>query len=175
MFFLSFLIFFMFVSMFVRSGGNLEELEGVEGEGGGEGVGEVEDEKKEIPYKLKYALTNVDSNDDFNPNRYILDFTPNGNVIMKYSPDRSSFEYYCDKSIPFDHLETVARKYVNTFQCPSLYVKHLILPSVKRNIVLKNRFTRLGNFNSCCLLQKDQKHQQQGNKYSYKNFKKHQL
>ena len=43
---------------------------------------------------------------------------------MKYDLDNESFDYWSDyKEIPFSHLETVARKYVNTFCCTDLYLR----------------------------------------------------
>ena len=43
---------------------------------------------------------------------------------MKYDLENESFDYWSDyKEIPFSHLETVARKYVNTFCCTDLYLR----------------------------------------------------
>ena len=53
----------------------------------------------------------------------VLECTPNGNVFMKYNLDNEGFDYWSDyKEIPFQHLETVARKYVNIFNCADLYL-----------------------------------------------------
>lgn len=58
----------------------------------------------------------------------ITESTPNGNVVMTYfynqkNPESSLFQYYCnDRSIPFKYLDTVARKYVITYNCPELYI-----------------------------------------------------
>ena len=57
----------------------------------------------------------------------LMETTPKGNVIMYYNHDaddeaRSSFHYYCDdKSIPFNYLDTVSRKYVCLYKCPQIY------------------------------------------------------
>lgn len=53
---------------------------------------------------------------------YIMENTPLGNVCMSYNHETQSFEYYSDKTIPYRYLEPVARKYVSTFLCKSLYV-----------------------------------------------------
>lgn len=59
--------------------------------------------------------------------RILMETTPKGNVIMYYNYDlddeeRSSFHYYCDdKSIPFNYLDTVSRKYVCLYNCPQIY------------------------------------------------------
>lgn len=53
---------------------------------------------------------------------YVMDSTPNGLVSMRYDGDSETFEYYCDdRTIPFDMLETVARKYVHFMGVPHLY------------------------------------------------------
>lgn len=59
--------------------------------------------------------------------RILMETTPKGNVIMYYNydqedEDRSSFHYYCDdKSLPFNYLDTVSRKYVCLYKCPQIY------------------------------------------------------
>lgn len=59
--------------------------------------------------------------------RILMETTPKGNVIMYYNHDaedeeRSSFHYYCDdKSLPFNYLDTVSRKYVCLYKCPQIY------------------------------------------------------
>lgn len=61
-------------------------------------------------------------------NKIICETTPKGNVVMYYhfnekEVDASSFHYYCDdRSIQFNYLDTVARKYVTTHNCPELYL-----------------------------------------------------
>jgi len=60
-------------------------------------------------------------------NNFILEKTPIGCVIMcfNYNSDNvetSSFVYYSDHSIPYNYLDTLARKYVITFNCLNLYI-----------------------------------------------------
>ena len=58
----------------------------------------------------------------------ITESTPNGNVVMSYyfnekEPELSAFQYYCnDRSIPYKYLDTVARKFAITYNCPELYL-----------------------------------------------------
>ena len=84
-----------------------------------------EEEEKEIPYNEKNPLKRK-NNTNKEPNTEllsVLECTPNGNVFMKYNLDNESFDYWSDyKEIPFQHLETVARKYVNIFNCADLYL-----------------------------------------------------
>ena len=53
---------------------------------------------------------------------FVMEMTPNGNVVMRYSADKGAFEYFSDRAMPRRFLETVGRKYVVTFQCPHLFV-----------------------------------------------------
>ena len=55
-------------------------------------------------------------------NNYILEFTPLGNVYMRYNNQKKSFEYYSNNSIPYRYLEAIGRKYVMTFRCKPLFV-----------------------------------------------------
>jgi hypothetical protein len=55
-------------------------------------------------------------------NCYVIEKTPNGNVIMIYQKDRGSFKYYSDYNIPYRYLEVVGRKYVKLFNCRPIFV-----------------------------------------------------
>jgi len=92
---------------------------------------------KEINFEDKYldqyaALksdTSLFSHDECLPddvleglsNNFVMEYTPIGNVIMRYDVKRGTFAYYADNVVPFRFLEVLARKYVCTFKCPSLY------------------------------------------------------
>ena len=89
-------------------------------------IEEDEDIVKEIPYHEKYPLkknntTNKEPNTEL---LSVMECTPNGNVFMKYNLENEGFDYWSDyKEIPFNHLETVARRYVNIFMCADLYLR----------------------------------------------------
>ena len=53
---------------------------------------------------------------------FVMESTPLGNVLMKYNKERSTFSYYSDNTIPYRYLEVVARKFVKTFHCRSLFI-----------------------------------------------------
>jgi hypothetical protein len=55
-------------------------------------------------------------------NCYIMENTPQGNVLMIYDIKKGSFKYYSDHTIPYRYLEVVGRKYVKLFNCRPLYV-----------------------------------------------------
>jgi hypothetical protein len=93
-----------------------------------------------------------------NNTRLVMDFTPQGNVLMSYNTDKESFEYFSDRTIPYAFLLTVARKYVLCFDCLSL------LP--EGNI----RFTHMGKLMNAELLQYQQ-YQQKTSKVSYSDYK----
>lgn len=115
--------------------------------------------------------------------RFIIEKTPIGNVIMQYDLNKEAFVYYSDNMIPFRYLETVARKYVCTYNCKELYVeRHEILhkdeeekkpvktkdliqlkrnatkPVVSKVEVKMNRYSNLGRFSNFNMLQKVERH-----------------
>jgi len=55
-------------------------------------------------------------------NCYVMEKTPQGNVLMIYNKERESFKYFSDSTIPYRYLEVVARKYVKLFHCRPLFV-----------------------------------------------------
>jgi hypothetical protein len=64
-----------------------------------------------LPEDYKYCLTN-----------YVIDNTPEGNVLMRYNYNDNLFEYWSDANIiKYAYLQTVTRKYVLTFNCIPLY------------------------------------------------------
>ena len=93
---------------------------------------EKQTEKQTIKYEDKYKteyikldfrqLTSIEKENL--KNNFVMETTPLGNVIMYYNIDKNGFVYYSDSTIPYRFLETVARKYITTFQCKdtSIYV-----------------------------------------------------
>lgn len=83
-----------------------------------------EEEEEEELYEDKYPIEeNLNQEKDININNFVLDYTPNGNVFMRYNKENEDFEYWCDdKQIPYKYLETVSRKFVNNFGCQDLYI-----------------------------------------------------
>ena len=87
-------------------------------------------EKKPIQkYEDKYKINKEIMDDELTQekleglcNCFILENTPNGNALILYNYKTSSFIYYSDHSIPYKYLNTIARKYVNTYRCKQLYV-----------------------------------------------------
>ena len=53
---------------------------------------------------------------------YVMEFTPLGNVLMKYNKNKESFIFYSDSTIPYRYLEVVGRKFVKQFNCRPLFV-----------------------------------------------------
>jgi hypothetical protein len=76
---------------------------------------EAEIQKKALQHVLELKLDGLINN-------YILEFTPLGNVYMRYNNQKKSFEYYSNSSIPYRYLEVIGRKYVMTFRCKALFV-----------------------------------------------------
>ena len=55
-------------------------------------------------------------------NNYVMEYTPLGNIYMRYNNDKKSFEYFSNKSIPYRYLEPVGRKYVLTYCCKPIFI-----------------------------------------------------
>jgi hypothetical protein len=53
---------------------------------------------------------------------FVMEKTPQGNVLMIYNKEKGSFSYYSDATIPYRYLEVVSRKYVKFFGCRPLFV-----------------------------------------------------
>ena len=100
---------------------------------------EVEGEEDDVNYEYKYSEFFEELNekehsaltveDKINMKKNVItESTPNGNVVMSYhfnekDPELSAFQYYCnDRSIPYKYLDTVARKFAITYNCPELYL-----------------------------------------------------
>ena len=56
-----------------------------------------------------------------NEHNYMLEYTPVGYVIMKYSNEKQGFEYYSNRSLPYRLLEALSKKFVMVFGCKELY------------------------------------------------------
>jgi len=55
-------------------------------------------------------------------NSFIIEKTPQGNVLMFWNNSRDVFQYYSDNTIPYRYLEPVGRKYVKTFNCRPIFI-----------------------------------------------------
>ena len=76
--------------------------------------------EEEISVKARDIVIN-NKLDKFIDN-YILEYTPLGNIYMRYNNDKKSFEYFSNNSIPYRYLEPVGRKYVMTYWCKPIFV-----------------------------------------------------
>ena len=88
---------------------------------------EEEEEDEEVPYTSQYPLEDATDSKHVRgrlERYFLIEGTPNGIVIMMYDPDRESFVYWGDNtSISYAILETVARKFVTTYGCKSIYIE----------------------------------------------------
>ena len=95
------------------------------------------DTKKDIAYQVKWFEEFDEMSDDeqqegeelteeFVNNlslNTITETTPRGDVLMYYSSKLGTFVYHSHtKEIPYNYLETVARKYVIEYNCKKLYI-----------------------------------------------------
>jgi len=74
-------------------------------------------------YEDKYDIDEIEDVSG-NPSEtvYISDVTPDGIAFMRYNKYKEGFEYWADKSLQYDYLETMCRKYVKNCRCKNMYV-----------------------------------------------------
>ena len=89
-----------------------------------------------VPYEHKYVnmwnkrveehpelLSNTSPENLVNLKHNVLfETTPVGNVIMYYDHTKSSFVYYCDKTLPYGIINSVGRHYALKFNCEGLFL-----------------------------------------------------
>ena len=93
--------------------------------------------KKDIPYEMKWFEEFDDMGEEEEEEEEelteefvnnlslntITETTPRGDVLMYYSSKLGTFVYHSKtKEIPYNYLETVARKYVIEYKCKKLYI-----------------------------------------------------
>jgi hypothetical protein len=93
--------------------------------------------KKDIPYEMKWFEEFDDMGEEEEEEEEelteefvnnlslntITETTPRGDVLMYYSSKLGTFVYHSKtKEIPYNYLETVARKYVIEYNCKKLYI-----------------------------------------------------
>jgi hypothetical protein len=78
-------------------------------------------------------------------NNYIIEYTPVGNVIMRFNNNKKSFEYYSNHSVPYRYLESIGRKYVLTYKCTNIFIDmNEELEKVKKLNEIKNNEEKNG-------------------------------
>ena len=61
--------------------------------------------------------------------RILMRSTPQGtNIIMYYDPYKLGFTYYCDQSMSYNILNSIAMKYVLYYKCYDLFLDECITP-----------------------------------------------
>jgi len=85
---------------------------------------DTEDGQNEIMETASKEAVNFIINErlDVLTNNFVIEKTPNGNVLMFWNNKRGTFEYYSDNTIPYRYLEPVGRKYVKMFNCRPIFV-----------------------------------------------------
>jgi hypothetical protein len=83
----------------------------------------MEELNKPPPYEYSNLLIlSEDPSKETKINNIVIDCTPDGYVAMRYNEKEEGFEYWSDKNVAYKYLETVARKYVNSFECSEVYI-----------------------------------------------------
>jgi len=81
----------------------------------------------ELPYEFKYPFVSdtlvADVSGAVLEGTIVVDETPQGLVILTFNPTTNEFYYWSDSDIQYRYLETLARKYVQSFRCEHLYIE----------------------------------------------------
>ena len=89
------------------------------------------EEAPEIAFENRYFTEYDDLEEKELTDKFVKDLTlnvireetPKGEVLMYYGHETGSFIYYSNtKEIPYKYLETLARKYVITYDCKKIYI-----------------------------------------------------
>ena len=101
----------------------------------------LEEQSLDAEFQDKALNVVLDKKLDGFMNNYILEFTPLGNVYMRYNHFKTSFEYFSNNTIPYRYLETIGRKYVMTFRCKSLFInlEDELKKASEKDILEKNK------------------------------------
>jgi len=89
-----------------------------------------EEKKVQIKFEDRYLekLNTVEEKEltpeklDSLSNSFVMENTPQGNVVMFWDNKRDTFSYYADHLIPYRYLEVVGRKYVLSNDCRKLFI-----------------------------------------------------
>ena len=93
-----------------------EEFDEIDETGDTGETGDDEHDKQEEEELTEEFVNNLSLNT-------ITETTPRGDVLMYYSSKLGTFVYHSHtKEIPYNYLETVARKYVIEYNCKKLYI-----------------------------------------------------
>lgn len=97
-----------------------------------ESESESEEEEEEL-YENKYDIEDIEDLSG-NPTEtvYISDMTPDGIAFMRYNEYKEGFEYWSERSIKYDYLETICRKFVKIYRCKNMYIDRKRLLKEKR-------------------------------------------
>jgi hypothetical protein len=69
------------------------------------------DDKYDDKYETLEAIPLEESDIDMLSNKFVMESTPVGNVVMYFDYDKRAFQYYSDFSVPYKYLECVSKKY----------------------------------------------------------------
>lgn len=109
-------------------------------------INDTIEKSQPINYNVKYddkflLLEKIPLTDDcINSltNNIVMDYTPNGNVIMFFDNNKKSFQYYSDFSIPYSYLECVSKKYC-------IVNRNSIFRELKMDLDVNNEFAIVKN------------------------------
>ena len=98
------------------------------------------EEEEEIKYEEQYDIDEIeDASGNPSETVYISDMTPDGIAFMRYNKYKEGFEYWAEKSIKYDYLETICRKFVKFYRCKNMYIDRKRLLKEKKERLEEER------------------------------------
>jgi hypothetical protein len=98
--------------------------------------------------------------------RVLMVMSPHGNIIIYYDPYKLGFAYYSDQNvISYDILNTIAMKYVLTYNCLNFFIDEVVLPNYNNPLkilhtdTIANSVTSNGNMNNSFMKKTKTNHQ----------------
>ena len=101
---------------------------------------EIETEEVQpISYTEMYPIEKATQEPDIilSKHSYIIECTHVGIVIMRYDEDDEGFLYWTNKSINYEMLDVVARKYVTQFCCKDIFIDRMKLLNEQNQLITK--------------------------------------
>lgn len=87
---------------------------------------EIYFEKYNNKFDTKEIVEISDEKKKLLKNSILFENTPIGNVIMYYNNENTEFDYYSNRNMSYNFLETICKKYVTMFNCKELYREYEI-------------------------------------------------
>ena len=81
-------------------------------------------EKYDTKFNAKEVFEISDEKKKLLKNSILFENTPIGNVIMYYDDENNQFDYYSNRNMSYNFLQSICKKYVTMFDCKQLFKEY---------------------------------------------------